>query len=315
MKTSDEIVLEFTESQQKEIIQKCGFNPKALKMSVLSLIKFSLLATAAGSAALPLARDVLTANAFFKPRENDHNCENPFFIKINLTCEQCNLIESIVSKEWNSILFFPDEHKITYSENFRLQPAIQRIGQSFVIVTQNSGYLPSSNDKLILLPAEDSDTFGRGSHPTTQCVIKMTEKYIKSGDNVLDVGTGSGILAVAAARLDAKAVLGIDSDPFAVRLARKTVVANGLTDKIIVKEGIINSVEGSFTKIIANIFSPIIIKLAIEFHNKMESRGNLIVSGITQFRSDEVVAKLERVGFKHRETTCLQNWAAIVFEK
>ena len=144
---------------------------------------------------------------------------------MDLTAEQRELVKNTLNKDWPRVMFSPDEHdNISYIEQWGPEISARRVGRSFVIVPEGSDYSPSSFDKVIRLPCRRDDrtmqVFGKGAHPTTQVMLRLMEKHLNTAQYVLDVGTGSGVLAVAAALLGAKSVLAIDVDANAVYNAK-----------------------------------------------------------------------------------------------
>ncbi len=320
MNTSDEFDLILTKQQRREIYQKCGLVPAKIATSVLNLIKLSLAARAMKSEVLPLVANTATAKLILERGQDLMSVEQPYAITLELTPEQRELIKNTVDKDWQRLMFCPDEHdNIAYIEQWEPNISAKRVEDSFVILPEGFDYSPSSSDKLIWLPRGDDDktknTFGKGYHPTTLTVLRLMEKHLKAGSSVLDVGTGSGVLAVAAARLGAKSVLAVDVDSNAVYTAQKAAELNDLEDVIEVKVGSLDSADGVYDSIIANLFPKVIISLAQEFSEKLVSGGLLLVSGVVSARAAGIVAVLETAGFEHHESVSLQDWEGLVFYK
>jgi ribosomal protein L11 methyltransferase len=126
--------------------------------------------------------------------------------------------------------------------------------------------------------------FGTGQHPTTAMCLRALEERVRRGDEVLDLGTGSGILAVAAARLGARRVIALDIEPQAVKAARENAAANGVGDVVEVREGTLpESTTGErFDIIVANISGLAIERLAGVFAGALKNGGALIVSGFLE---------------------------------
>jgi len=320
MNTSDEFDIILTKQQQREIYQKCGLVPVKIGTSVLSLIKLSLAARAVKSEVLPLVKNISTARLLLERERDSMSPEQPYVITLDLTPEQRELIKDTVNMDWLRVMFSPDEHdNISYIEQWQSDVSAKRVGNTFVILPQGFDYSPLPSDKLIMLPRDDDDktknTFGKGYHPTTLIILGLMEKHLKVGCTVLDVGTGSGVLAVAAARLGAKKVLAIDVDSNAVYTAQKAAELNDLEDVIEVKVGTFDSVNGIYDSIVANIFPKVIIALAQEFAGKIVPGGLLLISGVVSTRAAGIVALLETAGFEHHESVDLQDWAGLVFYK
>jgi len=320
MNTSDDFVITLTKQQQREIYHKCGLVPGIIGTSVLSLVKLSLAARAAKSEVLPLVKNISTARLLLERERDSISPEQPYVITLDLTPEQSELIKDTVNTDWLRVMICPDEHdNIAYIEQWESDISAKRVGDSFVILPQGFDYSPSSSDKLIWLPRGDDDktknTFGKGYHPTTLNVLRLMEKHLKSGSRVLDVGTGSGVLAVAAARLGAKSVLAVDVDSNAVYTAQKAAELNDLEDVIQVKVGSLDSADGEYDAIVANLFPKVIISLAPEFSGKLAPGGLLLVSGVVSARAAGIAEVLKAAGFEHHESISLQDWEGLVFYK
>jgi ribosomal protein L11 methyltransferase len=320
MNTSEEFDLILTKQQRREIYQKCGFVPARIITSVLNLIKLSLAARAMKSEVLPLVENLATAKLVLEREQDSMSVEQPYAITLDLTPEQRELIKNTVDKDWLRVMICPDEHdNISYIEQWESDISPKRVGDSFVILPEGFDYSPSSSDKLICLPRGDDDktknTFGKGYHPTTLTVLRLMEKHLKTGSRVLDVGTGSGVLAVAAARLGAKSVLAVDVDSNAVYTAQKASELNNLEDVIEVKAGSLDSANGIYDAIIANLFPKVIISLAQDFSDKLVSNGLLLISGVVSARAAGIAEVLKTSGFEHHESISLQDWEGLVFYK
>ena len=320
MNTSDEFDLILTKQQRREIYQKCGLVPTKIATSVLNLVKLSLAARAMKSEVLPLVANTATAKLILERGQDSMSVKQPYAITLELTPEQRDLIKNTVDKDWLRVMFCPDEHdNIAYIEQWESDISAKRVGDSFVILPEGFNYSPSPSDKLIWLPRDDDDktknTFGKGYHPTTLNVLRLMEKHLKAGSSVLDVGTGSGVLAVAAARLGAKSVLAVDVDSNAVYTAQKAAELNDLEDVIEVKVGSLDSADGEYDAITANLFPKVIISLAQDFSGKLVSNGLLLISGVVSARAAGIAEVLKTAGFEHHESISLQDWEGLVFYK
>ncbi|HLH73465.1 MAG TPA: 50S ribosomal protein L11 methyltransferase, partial [Chloroflexota bacterium] len=171
-----------------------------------------------------------------------------------------------------------------------------RIGQRIVIRPSWLNDQPKPGDVLISL--DPGAAFGTGLHPTTRRCLELLEPIIRSGDEVFDVGTGSGILAIAAIGLGARRVVAVDIDPIAVTTARENVATNGLTARIQVAEGSVDSppVEEKFDVVVANIIARVILELAPCLVDRLRPGGRLIVGGVIAERATEVEDALSRLG-------------------
>ena len=137
--------------------------------------------------------------------------------------------------------------------------------------------------------------FGTGNHETTRLCLETIEKYLKDGDTVLDVGCGSGILAIGALLLGAESAVGVDIDPIAVTTAEENAKINGVADKFTVLSGdLTEKVTGKYDLIAANIVADAIMLLSKGVKNFMKEDTVYIMSGIIDMREQEVVEAVER---------------------
>lgn len=171
-----------------------------------------------------------------------------------------------------------------------------RVGRRLVIHPVWREYASQPCDIVVSL--DPGAAFGTGLHPTTRRCLELLETIVQPGDHVFDVGTGSGILAIAAAKLGAERVLAVDVDEIAVRAARANVALNDLAERITVSEGSADTplAELEYPVVIANIIARVILALAPELVAKLHPGGTLIAAGIIADRVDEVIAEFERLG-------------------
>jgi ribosomal protein L11 methyltransferase len=157
--------------------------------------------------------------------------------------------------------------------------------------------------------------FGTGTHPTTQLCLEALEDAIQPGVNVLDLGCGSGILAIGAAKLGAAHVLGLDIDPLAVQIAHENIAQNGVSDKITVQEGSLESVVTSarrFDVIVVNILARIIIAMCDQHLGEtVRPGGHAIFSGIIADQADDVETALRKTGLTPFHRRQQGDWVVI----
>ena len=160
--------------------------------------------------------------------------------------------------------------------------------------------------------------FGTGSHETTRLVIGLLEKYIRSGERVLDVGCGSGILAICASKLGAGLCRAYDIDPVAVKVARENIKDSGQTNITCDQSDLLRQVElsdGGYDVICANIVADIIIRMTPDVARYLNDGGVLLASGIILERSEDVVECFEKNGFEIAERVVDNGWCALVVRK
>lgn len=174
---------------------------------------------------------------------------------------------------------------------------VTHIGEHLVIKPTWEEYTPKSGEHIIEI--DPGMAFGTGTHHTTNMCMERLEKVLKPDMEVFDVGTGSGILSIAAARLGAKSVIAVDIDATAVRVASENIAANQLNDCVVVKQGdLLQGTEGQADVIIANIIADIIIALLPDIPGKLKDNGTFLASGIIEERQQDVAAAAVRVGMR-----------------
>lgn len=151
----------------------------------------------------------------------------------------------------------------------------------------------------VVLELDPGMAFGCGNHPTTTMCMEFLEGIIKGGEQIADVGTGTGILAITSAKLGADKVYAVDLDEVAVKVARENVELNGVQDQVEVLHGnLLDKVTQPVDIVIANIVANVIIILAPDVRRILKPGGTFITSGIIQFRAEEVKEKLQQNGFR-----------------
>jgi len=183
-----------------------------------------------------------------------------------------------------------------------------RVGRRLIVTPPwESPELASDDIPLVIDPGM---AFGTGSHPTTQLCLIALEDYVQLGQSVADVGTGSGILAIAAAKLGASPVAANDNDTLAVRIAGENAAANHVT--VAVTEAL---TLGTYHILVANILADVIIGLADELISRLKPGGLLIASGIIDTREADVQNALQALSLFHVETRRQGEWVALVFRQ
>jgi len=187
----------------------------------------------------------------------------------------------------------------------------QKIGKKIVIKPTWRQYSSAPNDMVVEL--DPGMAFGTGTHPTTALCIEMIETYLNPGDTFLDVGTGSGILMIVAAKLGAQVVCGVDKDEIAVDIATKNLMLNRLNpEQFSVRNGnLVEETENRYDFIVANILTYVILDLLDSITKVLKAGGIFVCSGILEENQDMVVAKMKDIGFNILEIASKEPWAAI----
>ncbi|MDN7245806.1 50S ribosomal protein L11 methyltransferase [Planococcus shenhongbingii] len=190
-----------------------------------------------------------------------------------------------------------------------------KISQRFTVVPTWEIYKPVSSDELII-ELDPGMAFGTGTHPTTVMSLQALEKTVKQGHRVIDVGTGSGVLAIGAALLGAKEVHALDLDEVAVRSARINVKLNKAQDKINVVQGnLLDTIDEPGDVVVANILAEIIISFTDDAFNVVKPGGRYITSGIISAKKNDVKQALEASGFIVEDVMMMEDWVTIISKK
>lgn len=187
-----------------------------------------------------------------------------------------------------------------------------KISERFTIVPTWEDYSPVSSDELII-ELDPGMAFGTGTHPTTVMCIQALERTVKEKDIVVDVGTGSGVLSIAAAMLGAEKVTALDLDEVAIESARLNVELNKVQEVVTVAQNnLLDGVEAGADIVVANILAEIILKFTKDAASIVKPNGYFIVSGIIQQKKQDVKEALIGAEFEIIETIEMEDWVAII---
>lgn len=190
-----------------------------------------------------------------------------------------------------------------------------KISNRFTIVPTWEDYQPVESDELII-ELDPGMAFGTGTHPTTVMSLQALEKHVNDTVNVIDVGTGSGVLAIGAALLGAKHVHALDLDEVAVRSAIENVELNHVSNQIDVVQGdLLDTVKEPAEVVVANILAEIILTFVEDAYTIVKPGGIYITSGIIEGRKEDVKQALIEAGFEIDEVMMMEDWVTIVSRK
>ena len=185
-----------------------------------------------------------------------------------------------------------------------------RLGRHMVIKPSWTEYEVLPGDKIIEI--DPGMAFGTGTHETTGMCVRLVEERVQPGMRVIDLGTGTGILAIAAAHMGAQDVLAIDLDPMAVRVAAENVRRNGFSGVIRAREGdLLERVDEVADVVVANIIADVIVHLCGPVKKHIAPGGTYICSGIAREKKDEVIGALRLAGYGEMEILDEGEWTAI----
>ena len=193
------------------------------------------------------------------------------------------------------------------------------IGERLLVLP---AWVESSDPNRVAVKIDPSMAFGTGTHPTTQLCMAMIEKYLTPGQQVMDVGCGSGILSIAAIKLGAGHTLAVDIDDESTRATLENAERNGVNAGLEIGKGSVAEIRaGQFSLraaplVLANILAPIILRLFDDGLGELvEPGGILVLSGILDEQAAAVQARAEAEGYTHLETAQIGDWVAIVLRR
>jgi ribosomal protein L11 methyltransferase len=193
---------------------------------------------------------------------------------------------------------------------------VHRVGERIVIVPswRESEFSQGPDDVVLLL--DPGMAFGTGLHPTTRLCLRAAEELVQSGDRVLDVGSGSGILAIAAARLGAGRVEAVEIDPVAAEVCRENVHRNAVDSIVSIQNGSLESAPAEpFDLVLANITIRTLLELRSQLQAALRPGGVAVLSGVLDERADELRQTFESDGWRHVRTDHEQDWVAVLMNR
>jgi ribosomal protein L11 methyltransferase len=201
-------------------------------------------------------------------------------------------------------------NETSWENNWKNYYKPTRVGARIVVKPIWENYKKEEHELIIEL--DPGMAFGTGTHETTRMCIQALERYTQKNSTVFDIGTGSGILSIAAAKLKAEKVIGVDLDKVAVDSAIQNIKYNNLNNIEILHGNLMEVVDGKANIVVANIIADIIILVADDAKKALKEDGYFISSGIIKDRADDVINKLKSIGFDILEVNNQGEWICIV---
>jgi ribosomal protein L11 methyltransferase len=201
--------------------------------------------------------------------------------------------------------------EVDWSDAWRAHFHTEKISQRLVIKPSWQDYKARAGE--IVLEIDPGMAFGTGTHPTTRLCLNLIETYLKQHDSVLDVGTGSGILMIAAAKLGARIVCGIDKDWLAVDIAQTNLKRNSIDPEkfVLICGHLIEAIGGSFDLVVANILTEAVTVLLDNINKVLNKNGYFLCSGILEKNQNSVTDRLKALDFETINIYSKEEWVAI----
>ena len=230
--------------------------------------------------------------------------------------ENSRLLEDNIRQLANEIGFTFDRNlrridEEAWAESWKAFFRPEHITDRIVVKPTWREYTPAADE--IVLEIDPGMAFGTGTHPTTAMCVQQIETYLNPGDSFLDVGTGSGILMLAAAKLGAQKLLGIDNDDIAVTVAQDNMRLNRVDPGIYqcCSGHLSEAVDERFDFITANILFDVVMELLDTVHVNLATRGMLVCSGIISRNRKAVTDKMARMGYEVLDVLKREEWVCI----
>jgi ribosomal protein L11 methyltransferase len=202
-----------------------------------------------------------------------------------------------------------------WAKEWRRGLAPRRVGRRLVLTP--TWITPDTGPNDIVITIDPQMAFGTGEHATTRGVLALLEGVVETGVRVLDVGTGSGVLAIAAVRLGAGYALAVDNDADALINASENVLRNGAGDSIELREALVDAAflraAGPFDVIVANVLSSVLRPLLPAFHDALRAGGALILSGILEAEAESMRRSAAAAGFETARELREEEWWTALF--
>lgn len=190
-----------------------------------------------------------------------------------------------------------------------------KISNRFTIVPTWEVYEKVNTDELII-ELDPGMAFGTGTHPTTVMCLQALEKTVQADSSVIDVGTGSGVLSIGAAKLGATSVHALDLDEVAVRSAKENILLNKVENLVEVTHGnLLDNVKEKADVVVANILAEIIMTFTDDAFSIVKDGGVFITSGIIAPKKEDVRNSLINAGFEIEEVMMMEDWVTIISRK
>ena len=248
--------------------------------------------------------------------ENDNSLIITTNIESDIDLERVRDLLSTVVTE-NLIESFEVSESLLESKNWNLEwekkIKVIKVSDKIVIKPSFRNYEASNNELVLVIDPKMS--FGTGEHQTTKIVLQLLEKYLKTNDKVLDVGSGTALLGIAASKLGASSVIAVDNDEWCYLNGKENAERNEI-ENIDIIMGTIDDVNlNDFDLVLANINRNVLLEIKESLFNKIKPNGKLILSGILNTDLEEIKRQFTGLGLTALEIHHIDEWIGIVLKK
>ena len=207
--------------------------------------------------------------------------------------------EILEEKNWNE-LWEKSREVIRISERIVIKPSFKKY---------------ESKEDEIVITLDPKMSFGTGEHESTKLALRLMEKYVKGNEKILDVGSGTGVLSIAAIKLGAANAVAVDNDSWCYQNCAENCELNDVAERIKVIEGEIDIIpEEGFDLVVANIQKNILLLISENIKAKLKKNGIVVLSGLLLKDETEIIRHYQSIGFKLLEKKVMNEWLAIVCE-
>ena len=200
-----------------------------------------------------------------------------------------------------------------WSKKWKEKWDVTHVSDKIAVVPSWINYQPKAGEITITL--DHGCAYGTGTQQTTQLCMKALEKYLKKGDTVADIGTGSGILAICAMKLGAKSAYGCDNDGSVIEVCKENAKINGITHNIEFELNTADKIDLQYDFVCANILHNVLAEIMGDLKNIMKDGAKMVLSGILNEKKQIVIDAVKKHGLKIIETMSQDQWVAIIVEK
>ena len=212
--------------------------------------------------------------------------------------------------------FSVDEYELenkNWNEEWEKNLNIIKVTNKLIIKPSTKEYNPKENE--IVLTIDPKMSFGTGEHQTTKLMLKMIERYVKPGMKVLDVGSGTAILAIASVKLGAVSAVAVDNDELCFANGIENIGLNEVSEEVEVRIGELKDInESNFDMILANIQKNVILGIADDIRKRLINEGIIILSGLLNKDEEDVVEHYKKICFNLVDKERMDEWSVFVLQ-